>query len=286
MKPSETTAEHPPLEKIPGPSAFGGSARRFFSLLWLTSVTDFRLGFHGTVLGYIWSLARPLMLFGILLLVFTKVFRFGDQVPDYASLLLLNIMLYSLFGDATNAAVGSLVDNEGLVRRAQLPRIVIPTSTVLTTFMTLTINLIAVFAFIIISGVEPMLTWLFLPVILLWLLALTLGTSFLLSAFFPRFRDIGLIWTVIGLALFYGTPILYPIEVAPEGMRALIELNPLSLIFIQAHHWIIDPNAPGIIEATSGHWWILPASLSIFVAICALGLAAFSREAPKVAEEL
>lgn len=286
MSNSEKIPDHPPLKQIPGPSAFGGSKRRFVSLLWLTSTTEFKLGFHGTVLGYIWSLARPLMLFGILLLVFTRVFRFGGQIEDYPSLLLLNIMLYSLFGDATAAAVASLVDREALVRRAQLPRIVIPTSTVLTTFFTLTINLVAVFIFILANGVEPRLTWFFLPVILIWLLALTLGTSFLLSAFYPRFRDIGLIWTVIGLALFYGTPILYPIEVAPEGLRALIELNPLSLIFIQAHHWIIDPSAPTVIEATSGHWWILPASLSIFVAICALGLAAFSREAPKVAEEL
>lgn len=282
----EENTSGPELKKIPGPTAFGDSARRFFSLLWLTSITDFKLGFHGTVLGYVWSLARPLMLFGILLLVFTKVFRFGDQVPDYPSLLLMNIMLYSLFGDATVAAVTSLVDREGLVRRAQLPRIVIPTAAVFTTFLTLTINLIAVFIFITANGVEPMLTWLFLPVLLIWMLAITLGTSYLLSAFHPRFRDISLIWTVLGLAIFYGTPILYPIEVAPDGLRALIELNPLSLVFIQAHHWIIDPNAPTVIEATAGHPWILPVSLAVLVGICALGVAAFSREAPKVAEEL
>ncbi|MFM9043296.1 MAG: ABC transporter permease, partial [bacterium] len=227
-----------------------------------------------------------LMLFGILLLVFTKVFRFGDQVPDYPSLLLMNIMLYSLFGDATVAAVTSLVDREPLVRRAQLPRIVIPTATVLTTFLTLMINLVAVFVFILVNGVEPRLTWLFLPVILAAVLTLTLGTSYLLSAFYPRFRDISLIWTVISLALFYGTPILYPIGVAPDGLRALIELNPLSLIFIQANHWMIDSSAPTVIEATAGHWWILPISLSLFVGICAVGLAAFAREAPKVAEEL
>lgn len=283
---SKSISSRPSLEKIPGPSAFGGSWRRFMSLLWLTSTTEFKLGFHGTALGYLWSLARPLMLFGILLLVFTKVFRFGDQVPDYPSLLLLNIMLYSLFGDATAAAVTSLVDREGLVRRAQLPLIVIPTATVLTTFLNLTINLVAVFVFILANGVEPRATWLLLPVILLALLMLTLGTSYLLSAFYPRFRDVALIWTVAGLALFYGTPVLYPIGVAPDGLRALIELNPLSLIFIQANHWIIDPSAPTVIEATSGHWWILPISISLFFIVCALGLAAFSREAPKAAEEL
>ena len=277
---------HPYLESIPGPSAFGGSIKRFFSLLWLISVTEFRLGFHGTVLGYLWSLARPLMLFGILLLVFTKIFRFGGQVADYPAFLLLNLVLWSLFLDATTAATTSMVGNESLVRRAQMPRIVIPTATVLTTFFTMAINLVAVFLVILITGVEPQLTWFFLPLILIWLLAITLGTSLLLSAFFPRFRDISLIWTVLGLALFYGTPVLYPIEVAPEGFRALIELNPLALIFIQTHHWIIDPSAPSVIEATSGHWWILPISLTISVLVCLVGLASFARKAPTIAEDL
>ena len=77
------------LREITGPSALGGGARRFFDLLWLTSVTEFKLGYHGTALGFLWSFLRPLLLFGVLLLVFTQVFRFGDDVKNYPAMLLL-----------------------------------------------------------------------------------------------------------------------------------------------------------------------------------------------------
>ena len=79
-----------------GPSALGGGRRRFFDLLWLTAVTEFKLGYHGTVLGFVWSILRPLLLFAVLLFVFTQVFRFGDDVKNYPAMLLFNIMLFTL----------------------------------------------------------------------------------------------------------------------------------------------------------------------------------------------
>ena len=97
------------------------------------SVTEFRLSFHGTALGYLWSLARPLLIFGVLLAVFTQVFRFGDQVKDYPALLLLNIMLFTLFSrERRRGRSPPLVAHEGVVRKTQFPRLVIPLSVVLT----------------------------------------------------------------------------------------------------------------------------------------------------------
>ena len=125
-------AAEPELLPVPGPSAVAGGARRFFNLLWVMAVTEFKLTFHGTSLGYLWSLARPLLMFGVLLAVFTQVFRFGDDVKDYPALLLLNIMLFSLFSEATQRAVTSVMYRENIVRKAQFPRLVIPLSTVLT----------------------------------------------------------------------------------------------------------------------------------------------------------
>src|SRR3954471_21622436 len=115
----------PPLRPVPGPSPTAGGSRRFCTLRWVMAVTEFKLTFHGTTLGYAWSLVRPLLMFGVLLAVFTQVFRFGDQVQDYPALLLLNIMLFTLFSDSTNRAVGSVAAQEGIVRRTQFPRLVI-----------------------------------------------------------------------------------------------------------------------------------------------------------------
>jgi ABC-2 type transport system permease protein len=276
------------LRPVPGPSPIGGGARRFFDLMRVMSATEFRLSFHGTALGYLWSLARPLLLFGVLLAVFTQVFRFDDFVADYPALLLLNIMLFTLFAEATQKAVSAIVVREGIVRKTQFPRLVIPLSVVLTELLHLALNLIAVFAFILAYGVEPRWSWLLLPVLLLALVVLTTAVSMLLSALYPRFRDVALIWTVLATVLFYATPILYPISYALENTHELfssaIQLNPLTPIFEQAQLWIIDPSAPGAIEATPGP--ILAASAAIYVGVCLAALLVFWREAPRIAEEL
>ena len=274
------------LRPVPGPSAIAGGRRRFFNLLWVMSLTEFRLTFHGTVLGYFWSLARPLLTFGVLLAVFTQVFRLGDAVPDYPALLLLNVMLFTLFGESTNRAVTSLVAREGVVRRTQFPRLVIPLSVVLTEAFNLVLNLAAVFVFIVVYGVEPRWTWLLLPVIVLALLVITVAFSMLLSAVYPRVRDVALIWSVLATVLFYGSPILYPIESAPQTFRDIVQLNPLSPIFEQAHKWIIDPSAPGALEAVQGSEYLLVISAAIYLAICVSAALVFRREAPRIAEEL
>jgi ABC-2 type transport system permease protein len=242
--------------------------------------------FHGTVLGYVWSVFRPLLMFGVLLAVFTQVFRFGDDVKDYPALLLLNIMLFTLFSESTGRAVTSLVAHEGIVRKTQFPRLVVPLSVVLTELLNLGLNLTVVFTFILIYGVDPTWTWLLLPVLVAALLIVTVAVATLLAGLYPRFRDISLIWSVFATVLFYGSPVLYPITAAPDRFRDIVQLNPLTPIFEQAQKWIIDPAAPGAWGATEGSHWLLAASLAIFVAICCSALWVFSREAPRIAEEL
>ena len=151
------------LRQVRGPSALGGGCRRFGELLWLISVTEFKRAYFGTVLGYFWSLLRPLMLFGVLLFVFTQIFRLGSDVPHYPVLLLFNIVLFGFFQEATTTAVTSVVAQEGIVRKTQFPRLVIPLSIVLTGLFNLGLNLVAVFVFILAYGVDPMWTWLLLP---------------------------------------------------------------------------------------------------------------------------
>ncbi|MGN6587956.1 MAG: ABC transporter permease, partial [Solirubrobacterales bacterium] len=207
-----TTTSQPVLREVQGPSALGGGPRRFFDLLWLMAATEFKRVYFGTVLGYLWSLMRPLMLFGVLLFVFTNVFKIGSDLPDYPVLLLLGIVLFTFFQEATQHSVTSVSEQEGVVRKTQFPRLVIPLATVLTSLFNLGLNLVVVFAFILAWGVAPTLTWLLFPFAVLALLVLTCALSMLLSVLFVRFRDVAILWTVLAQVLFYGTPILYPIE--------------------------------------------------------------------------
>ncbi len=274
-----------PLRDVPGPSALGGGWRRSLELLTLISTTDFRKAYFGTALGYLWSLARPLMLFGVLLAVFTQVFRLGSQVPHYPVLLLFNIVLFGFFQESTSMAVTSIVTQESVVRKTQFPRLVIPLAVVLTSFYNLALNLVVVFVFILAFGVSPTWTWLLLPVLLAILFVFTTAVSMIVSSLFPRFRDTAIIWSVVVTALFYGTPVLYTLDVVPQTLRNVMLLNPLAPLFELARSWIIDPNAPGLI-AVAGNGLKLLAPGAIYVVVCVVAVWFFRREAPRIAERL
>ncbi len=273
----------PELRPVVGPSALGGGARRFFDLLWLVSVTDFKKSYYGTVLGYLWSLVRPLFLFVVLLFVFTKIFKFGG-VPNYPVRLLLNLMLFTFFQEVTTTALTSVLTQEGIVRKTQFPRLVIPLSVVGTGLFNLLLNLVAVFVFVLAYGVEPTWTWLLLPVILVLLGVLTTAMAMILSVLYVRFRDVAIIWSVFVTALFYATPVLYPLEKYPQFAQEL-SINPLTPIFVQVNRWIINPDAPGAATVAGGWVHLLPAA-AIYVAICAFAVWIFNHDAPRIAEEL
>lgn len=274
-----------PLRDVPGPSALGGGWRRSLELLYLLAVTDFKKHYFGTVFGYLWSIGRPLLLFGVLLAVFTQVFRIGSEVPNYPVLLLFNIVLFSFFQEATGAAVTSIVVQEGIVRKTQFPRLVIPLSVVLTSLFNLGLNLLVVFVFILAYGVAPAWTWLLLPVLVLPLIVITTAVAMIVSSLYPRFRDMAIIWSVLSTVLFYASPVLYPIEKVPGGLRDLFLLNPLAPLLELARKWIVDPTAPGPADAAGGALQLVPAT-AIFAAICVLAVWLFRREAPRIAEEL
>jgi ABC-2 type transport system permease protein len=278
----------PPLTEVEGPSAYGGGARRFFNLLWLIATTDFKLTFFGTVLGYLWSLMRPLLLFAVLYVVFSQVFRIGGDVPHYPVLLLFNLMLFNFFLEATGRSVDSVLKQENIVRKMQFPRMVIPLAVVLTSFFSLCLNMVIVFIFILASGVEPMSTWLLLPLILVVFVVFTAATAMILSALFPRYRDVGQIWAVLSSVFFYGSPVLYPasflVSNAPEFDWVLL-INPFAPLLEQAHRWIIDPTAPTVLQNAGSYWgWVGPGL--VFVAVCAFAVWIFNRQAPLIAEEL
>jgi ABC-2 type transport system permease protein len=283
-----TTAEvvaNPDAREIRGPSAYGGGWRRFWHLTWLIASNDYRLTYFGSVLGYLWSLMRPLLLFSVLYVVFSKFLRFGQDIPHYRDLLLMNIVLYMFFSEATGTAVRSVVDRESLVRKMEFPRLVIPLAVVTTSVLNLAANLVAVFGFALIDGVEPRWTWALLPVILVPLIAFASGLAMILSSLYVSYRDVQPIWAVFTQLVFYGTPILYVIDTVPNSLQKLIMANPLAAILEQARKWLIDPSAPGFAHAIGGFpWWLLP--VGVFVAACGLGLWVFNHEAPRIAERL
>jgi ABC-2 type transport system permease protein len=177
------------------------------------------------------------------------------------------------------------VSHEAVVRKTQFPRLVIPLAVVLTSMFNLGLNLIVVFGFILAFGVDPTWTWILFPAVLLALAVLTTAVAMIVSSLYPRFRDVSIIWGVLATVLFYGSPVLYPIEAVPTTLRHVIMLNPLASLFDLARRWVIDPGAPTPAAAAGGTARLL-VPLAIYVGICLFAVWIFNREAPRIAEEL
>ncbi len=275
------------LDEVHGPSALGGGWRRFLRLTWLVATTDFKLAYFGSVLGYVWSLMQPLLFFGVLYVMFALVVQLGKRIPDFPVLLLMNIVLFTFFQQATGQSIPSVISRENLVRKMHFPRLVIPLATVLTAAFNLVLNMIVVLGFMIAYGVHPRLTWLFLPVIIMLLVALTAGFAMLLSALYVRYRDVAPIWAVISQALFYASPIFILVESiqakAPGFVRYYL-FNPIAALLQLARHYMVG-HSPGPGTYMGGRVWLL-APLFILIGICVLGYWVFNREAPLIAEEL
>jgi len=258
---------------------------RFWALTWTLAVTDWKLRFYGSVLGYFWSLMRPFLLFGVIYLVFSKFAKVGDAVKHYPVYILFALVLFQFFGETTANGLRSLVDREHLLRKVRFPRLVIPLAVTLTSLFNLLMTLLAVMVFAVANGVYPRWSWLELPVLVGLLLILSLGVAMLLSALFVRYRDIAPIWEVFSQALFYASPILYVTTMVPESFQHAYVASPLAAVFCQMRYAIIDPTAPPVWEAIGGAPRLL-IPLGLIAIAFALGWWVFRREAPRIAENL
>ena len=291
---SVTAREATPLERIragggtriTGPAAITGDWRRAVHLTWTLAVSEWRLRFFGSVLGYFWQLGRPLLLFGIYYVIFTQFVDLSGGAQYYAPTLLAGIMLYQFFGEVTGAAVTAVLTRESLVRKIHFPRIVIPLSVVLQASFNLALNLVVIGIFMALAGVPVRAGWLWILPLFVFLLVLVSGLAMLLSALYVRFRDVQPIWDVISLGLFYATPILYPIErVSVAWGREVIMFNPLAVIVQQLRHAVFDPTAPSA-TAAAGAPWHLAVPIALTFGLFVLGFWVFNRTAPSVAEDL
>jgi ABC-2 type transport system permease protein len=287
---------------IKGPRALTNDWARFWHLTYNIARNEFKLKFFGSVLGYVWQVMKPLLLFGVLYVFFVLVAKVGrGGKPDeqfYGVQLLGSIVLFTFFAEATAGAVRSVVDRENLVRKIQFPRMVIPLSVVLLAFFNLVLNLVVVLIFALISGVHPMLSWLELPLILIMLIVFATGMAMLLAALFVSLRDIQPIWEVFSQVLFYGSPVIIPIEKVRETLLTpqpphqphpflfhIYTLNPLVAVFQQFRHAMVTHATPSA-GAAIGSWAGLIGPLAVVAAVFALGFWVFNRSAPLVAENL
>ena len=250
--------------------------------------TDFKLRYQGSILGYMWAIIRPLLMFGILYIVFAKFLRFGTDIPHYPVYLLVGTVLWNFFTECTNQGIQSLIIRSDLMRKISFDRWVIVLSATTTALINLGINLIVVIIFSLLSGVTPSLTWFIVPFLIAELYVLSFGIALLLGSINVKFRDIGSIWEVLIQALFYAIPIIYPLSmVVAYNLTAakLLMLNPIAQV-IQDVRFCLITN-----ETTTG-WGILQSlplkllPIILVAVIFVFGVLVFKKKSKYFAEEI
>jgi len=257
---------------------------KYYGLVRELTLTDFKLKYKASFFGYLWSLGKPLMLFGVLLVVFTKFFKMGNAIPNYPVYLLLGIVLWTYFVESTFASLSSIVGKGDLIRKVYFPRIILTISASVTALITLLLNLVVVMIFMVFSKVSPSISSPLLLLVLIEFFFFASGVSLLLASLFVRFRDISHIWEVFAQALFYATPILYPLSLVPGELGKFLMLSPLAQIIQDSRYVLITTETDTVFNTLSFPFSLIPYSLSIVIFI--IGYWIFQKEASKFAEEI
>ena len=242
--------------------------RRNRILLNELSKTDFKLRYQGSILGYLWAIIRPFLMFGTMYLVFAKFLRFGDEIPHYPVYLLVGTVLWNFFIECTNQGIQSLLIRSDLMRKIAFPKWIIVLSATTTALINLGINFVVIILFSFFSGIAPNLGWLLVPFLILELYLLSLGLALLLGSINIKYRDIQSIWEVLVQALFYAVPIIYPIQMVATYSNFtahLLMLNPIAQV-------IQDVRSLLVTDATLTSWEILPHFLLNFIPLLLVGL--------------
>jgi ABC-2 type transport system permease protein len=245
---------------------------------------DFKVRYQSSALGYLWSVLRPLLMFLILYVVFTYVFKLGKGVPHYPVYLLLGIVMWNFFTETTIIGMSAVVGKGDLIRKIAIPRYLTVVSTSASALINLGINLVVVVVFALIAGVELTWRWPLLLVLFAELFIFSTAVAFFLSALYVRFRDIMYVWEVGLQGAFYATPILYPLAMVPEVYRQYLLINPMAQTIQDARYVFVTQETITIWHIAP--FWFAIVPVIIVIALVLLSRSFFKKEARLFAENI
>jgi ABC-2 type transport system permease protein len=248
--------------------------------------TDFKLRYQGSVLGYAWTLLRPLLLFLIMYVVFVKFLKLGEGVPHYPVYLLVGIVIWNFFQEMTTRSTTVIVERGDLIRKVRIPRWIIILSASISALINFLLNLIVVLVFLFINHVDLLATSLWVPLILVEVYLFSLGVSLFLATAYVKYRDVSYIWEVILQAAFYLTPILYPLTlITSETLQKIILLNPIAQAIQDARYAVITHQTITIYQVFDGGWYMfLPFIITILLVVG--GIFYFRKQSKYFVEEI
>jgi ABC-2 type transport system permease protein len=249
--------------------------------------TDFKLRYQGSMLGYLWSLLRPLFLFVTLYFIFARFLRIGDNFKHYPQYLLLGILLWNYFAEVTSGGLTAIVGRGDLLRKINFPKYVIILAGSFSAFINLLLNFVVLAVFMIFGHVSIGWQALWIIPLIAELFIFSIALAFFLSALFVRFRDLSYVWEVIMQAAFYATPILYLMGTLPHQVAKILILNPMAQIIQDARQALINPAQTVTIDQVYGGSrliWAVPLGITLVATVLAMSY--FKRRSKYFAEEI
>lgn len=249
-------------------------------LIWTLAKTDFKLRYHGSALGYVWAILKPLLMFTILNFVFSSLFNAkGNGIPYYSLQLLVGIILFNFFSEGTSAGMSSLLSKSQLVTKIYVPRWTIILASTLNSAMIFVMNLIVIAFFFALNrflpGFEAILLF---AIFSIFTYIIILGFALLTAPLYVKFRDLAMIWEVLTTMLFYATPIVYSLQMMPASVQKIILLNPMAFIVHFTKEGLINNHF-------ADPWKTLIFVITVF-AFFALGIFSYQKLAPRIAEDI
>jgi lipopolysaccharide transport system permease protein len=240
------------------------------------AISEFKLRYKNSILGFFWSLAEPLLMLTVLYVVFTNLMQVN--VEHYQLFLLMGIISWNMLSRGTTMSLNCILGRASLVQKIYFPREVLVISSCITAFLMTLLELVVFGAFMAAFNVIPGITILFSPFVLFIEFILILGISFGLAAINVYYRDVQYIWAVFLQAGFFAAPIIYPISIIPGNYIWLIRLNPMTRIIDMLRGSVIYSVTPVLFD------WIFITMAA--VSLLAVGYLIFQRLEPGFAEEM
>lgn len=251
-------------------------------------ITDFKLRYQGSMLGYVWSLLKPLFMFAILYVLFGLVLKTGETVEHFPVYLLLGLLLWNFFAEVTSISLTTIVGKGDLIRKLNFPKYVLVLSSTIGAFINLTISFVVLIGFMIFNQVDLSWNILYFPLLVLQLVILSVGVGFMLSALYVKFRDISYIWEIVMQAAFYLTPIFYTMDFVANKSLQVAQwqlMNPMAQIIQDSRYALVTSQTQTINDLfSSGIYRLIPVSITIFIVVLAGWY--FKKKSPGFAEEV
>ena len=312
------TADTRPTLNATGMARQPSTFRPYRHLTLELAISQFKLRYTQSVLGYLWSLLKPAMMFAITYFIFVDLFKINDGTEFYGLQVLLGIVVWTFFAECTSSAMQAIASNGGLIRKAYFPRSILVIAASLSSLFTFLINLVIVFVIAVaLHQIDIGLRIVAVIPLLLELYLLSLGISLFLAALFVQYHDVSHLWEVLMQGLFYGSGVMFSLTYVLQRLHLALAVgsttrvtphllwimqvmtaNPITQIIEDLRHALLTPVAPWTELVVTGHlaavnqWaplnatWLLPVPFLVVLLVLTVGSLTFRARARNFAQNL